>query len=287
MTAPTHTTTISTADDRQLAYTEYGDPDGVPVLFLHGTPGSRRLGELFHGDARDSGVRLLAPDRPGYGRSAPWPDRAVEDAGTYLTAVLDHAGVESAGVLGFSGGAAHALAVAAAHPDRVDAVDVLAGVTPPSARRETPTPQRVLSWLAATTPTLLGGLFRGQAWLAGRLDPSFVLAQYTDDPESIPTDARRIVKADFLEAFAESRSGAVTEFRNTAAAWDVAVGDVDATVRFWHGEADSNVPIANARRFGEQLPGSEFHALDGADHLQTLLRAAPDALAEQASTASR
>ncbi|WP_049979852.1 alpha/beta fold hydrolase [Halolamina rubra] len=282
MTAPTHTTTLGTAHDRQLAYAAYGDPDGVPVLFLHGTPGSRRLGELFHADARDLGVRLLAPDRPGYGRSDPWPDRAVGDAGSYLTAVLDDAGVESAGVVGFSGGAAHALAVAATSPERVDAVDVIAGVTPPSARAETPTPQRVLSWLAATTPTLLAGLFRGQAWLAGRLDPSFVLAQYTDEPESIPTNARQLVTADFREAFAASRSGAVTEFRNTAEAWNVAVDEIDAPVRFRHGEADANVPIASARRFSERLPTAEFHRLAGADHLQTLLRAGPDALAAQA-----
>ncbi|MFW5935616.1 MAG: alpha/beta fold hydrolase [Halolamina sp.] len=139
------------------------------------------------------------------------PDRGVSDAGAYLTAVLDDVGVESAGVLGFSGGGAHALALAATSPERVDAVDVIAGVTPPSARAETPMPQRVLSWLAGATPTLLAGLFRGQAWLAGRLDPSFVLAQYTDEPESITANAQHLVTADFCEAFAASRSGAVTD----------------------------------------------------------------------------
>ncbi|MFC6736107.1 alpha/beta fold hydrolase, partial [Halolamina salina] len=95
MTAPPHTTTCSTAENRQLAYAEYGDPDGVPVLFLHGTPGSRRLGELFADDAEERGVRLLAPDRPGYGRSEPWLDRSVADAGTAVADLVDDAGVES------------------------------------------------------------------------------------------------------------------------------------------------------------------------------------------------
>ncbi|QKY21129.1 alpha/beta hydrolase [Halolamina sp. CBA1230] len=284
MTTPSTTqwSTFSTVEDRQVAFTEYGDPDGVPVLFLHGTPGSRQLGELFHADARDLGVRLIAPDRPGYGRSDPWPERSIADAGTYLTDLLDDAGVETAGVIGFSGGGAHALALAATHPDRVGAVDVVAGVTPPSTREKTPTPQRVLSALASATPTLLGGLFRGQAWLAERLDPSFVLTQYTDDPESIPERAGTVVKEEFLEAFAESRSGTVTEFRNTAAAWGVPFDALDADVRFRHGGNDTNVPIASARRLYERIPSAEFHALDDADHLQTLLRAAPDALAAQA-----
>ncbi|GAB7094237.1 alpha/beta hydrolase [Halolamina litorea] len=281
MTGPVHTTALDADGNRQLAYAEYGDADGTPVLFLHGTPGSRVLGELLHGDARERGVRLLAPDRPGYGGSDPWPQRSVDDAGAYLTALLDDAGAGSAGVIGFSGGGAHALALAATNPERVESVDVIAGTTPPSVTEETPTPQRVLSGLANTTPTLLRGLFRGQAWLAGRLDPSFVLAQYTDDPESVPAETQETVRSDFLEAFKNSRSGAVTEFRNTAAPWDVPFDAVDADVRFWHGEADTNVPIAGARRLSERLPTAAFNALDGADHLGTLLRAAPEALAAQ------
>ena len=30
------------SDGRQLGYADYGDPDGTPVMFFHGTPGSRR-----------------------------------------------------------------------------------------------------------------------------------------------------------------------------------------------------------------------------------------------------
>lgn len=281
MTAPRHTTTCSTAENRQLAYAEYGDADGAPVLFLHGTPGSRRLGGLFHADARERGIRLIAPDRPGYGRSEPWPDRSIADAGTYLTDLLDDAGVESAGVIGFSGGGAHALALAATRPDRVESVDVVAGTTPPSVTEETPTPQRVLSGLAGTTPRLLGALLRSQAWLAARRDPSLVLAQYTDDPESIPEDVAETVKADFLEAFADSRSGAVTEFRNTAAPWGIGLDHITVDVRVRHGDADTNVPVENARRLHDRLPSAEFHVLDGADHLRTLLRAVPDSLAAQ------
>ncbi|WP_435117720.1 alpha/beta fold hydrolase [Halolamina sp. C58] len=285
MTPRDHTTTCSTAENRQLAYAEYGDPDGVPVLFLHGTPGSRRLGELFDAEAREFGVRLLAPDRPGYGRSEPWPDRAVTDAGTYLADVLDDAGVESAGVIGFSGGGAHALALAATRPDRVEGVDLVAGTTPPSVAAETPTPQRVLAGLASATPRLLGGLFRGQAWLAARRDPSFVLAQYTDDPGSVPADVAETVKADFLDAFSDSRSGAVTEFANTATAWGIALDDVRPDVRVRHGDEDTNVPPVNARRLHERLPSAELHVLDGADHLGTLLRAVPEALTAHAAEA--
>lgn len=284
MTIPskTRSTTASTVGNRELAYAEYGDPDGVPVLFLHGTPGSHRLGELFDADAHERGVRLVAPTRPGYGQSTPWPDRSISDAGTFLTDLLDDAGVETAGIVGFSGGSAHALAAVATHPDRFTRVDAVAGATPPGVTTETPTPQRVLAGLATKAPTVLGGLFRGQAWLARRLDPSFVVDQYAADPESVSVEVRETVKADFLEAFTNSRSGAVTEFRNTSTAWDVPLTEIDPAVRFWHGDADTNVPITGARRLCEKVPNAEFHALPDADHLGTLVGAMPDVLAAQA-----
>lgn len=203
------------------------------------------------------------------------------DAGAYLTAVLDDADVETAGLVAFSGGSAHALAAAASHPDRIDRVDVVAGATPPSVSAETPTPQRVLSGVAKRTPRALGALLRGQAFLAERLDPSFVVAQYTDDPDSVSEEVQSVVKADFLEAFAESRSGAVTEFRNTASEWDVAFEAIDAEVCLWHGECDTNVPVAGARELKGRIPGAELQVLEGADHLQTLQRATPDVLAAQ------
>lgn len=109
---PVDSATVSVAG-RSVAYAEYGAPAGRPVAVLHGTPGSSRLAGLFAPAAAEQGVRLLAVDRPGYGDSEPWPDRSLADIGSVVTSVLDDAGVDAAGLVGFSGGGPHALAVAA------------------------------------------------------------------------------------------------------------------------------------------------------------------------------
>jgi pimeloyl-ACP methyl ester carboxylesterase len=273
------TRTVSLGGERRLAYAEYGRSDGVPVVFLHGTPGSRLLGELFDPAASEVGVRVLAPDRPGFGRSSPWPDRSVRDAGRFVVAVLDHAGVDTAGLVAFSGGGPHALAAAATRPTRIDRVDVVSGATPPCASEETPAMQRLLAGLSRRTPVALHGLFRGQAWLVARRDPSFLLAQYTaGDPGSIPEAVAELVRADFLEAFARYRTGAVTEFRTTAEDWGLDVGGIEADVRLWHGEGDTNVPIGDARRLEARMPTARLRVLDDADHLRTLLRSVPAVL---------
>src|SRR3954463_4716799 len=57
------------ADGRRLCFAEYGAPDGAPVIYLHGTPGSRLQGVHAHDAALSRDVRLICPDRPGYGGS--------------------------------------------------------------------------------------------------------------------------------------------------------------------------------------------------------------------------
>ncbi|MFA9417504.1 alpha/beta fold hydrolase [Natrinema sp. HArc-T2] len=274
-------TTTSLDEGRHLAYTRYGRPDGVPVVFLHGTPGSHRLGALFETVAREQGIRLLALERPGYGHSTPWPSRSLRDAGTVVSAVLDDANIERAGLVAFSGGGPHALATAVTRPDRVTRVDIVSGAVPPDVIEDQPATQQLLAGLATRVPTVLRGLFRGQAWLAARLDPSVVVSQYTaaGGAESIPDDAAAIVQADFVTAFARHRNGAVTDFRNTVSDWRVDLADLETDVCFWHGENDTNVPIDGVRRLTAQLPTATLRVLDEADHLQTLLQSGPDVLA--------
>ena len=270
--------TASLDEDRHLAYTEYGCSDGAPVVFLHGTPGSHRLGALFETVAREQGIRLLAFERPGYGHSTPWPSRSLRDAGTVVSAVLDDANVERAGLVAFSGGGPHALATAVTRPDRVTRVDIVSGAVPPDISEGQPATQRLLAGLATRTPTVLRGLFRGQAWLATRLDPSLVVSQYTAEggAESVSDDTAAVVRADFVTAFARHRSGAVIDFRNTASDWGIDLDALEPDVYFWHGDNDTNVPIDGVRRFAAQLPTAQLRVLDDADHLQTLLQAVPE-----------
>ena len=61
--------TITTRDGRALGYAEYGDRAGKPVFYFHGFPGSRLEIGPASAAASDTRVRLIAVDRPGYGRS--------------------------------------------------------------------------------------------------------------------------------------------------------------------------------------------------------------------------
>ena len=266
--------TVEIVGGRRVAYAEYGDPAGRPVVFLHGTPGSRRLGRLFDPLARRHGVRVLAPDRPGYGRSSPWPTRDLIDTGAFVAPVLDDADVSRAGVVGFSGGGPHALALTATHGDRITSVDVVSGASPPTLPPSAPPTQRFLGRLASTTPRLLTGLLRGQAWLGTHVSPAVVVSQYTTaaNRASLDDDVARLVARDFATAFAQSRRGAVVELRLLAERWPFSLAAVDRPVRLWHGAGDANVPVDGARTLRDHLPDARCTVFEPADHLTALCR---------------
>jgi pimeloyl-ACP methyl ester carboxylesterase len=261
-------TTTATVDGRPVRYAEYGADSGVPVLLFHGTPGSRLLGALYDDAASERGVRLLVPDRPGFGRSPAWETRTLADGGRIAGAVLDDASVDRAGAVGFSGGGPQALA-AAVGTDRIDAVDLVSTAVPPALRETPPVPQRLLEGAANRTPRLLRGVVRCQAWLAERR-PSLAVAQLTDDVDGLDDAATRLAAGDFLEGVGPRRDGLVTETRLLGARWDLPLADLSVPVRLWHGTDDANVPVAGACRFADEL-GVSPTLLDGADHLTALL----------------
>lgn len=263
------TQTVTRPDGRTICYATYGPADGRPVLCCHGTPGARVFGELLAADARAAGVRLLVPDRPGYGRSDHDPDRTPTSTARDLRAVLDHSGVETADVVAFSGGACYALALAEADADRVASLTLVSGAVPPSLSAGRPRQLQLLSAMAERTPRLLGALLRGQRWLAGR-QPSVVPAQYTNDDHSVSQEVTETVAAEFRTGLA-SRAGAVHESRRLAAEWPVDVDAVSVPVTVHHGSDDRNVPLAGAQALTERLPSGRLVVHEGADHLGALL----------------
>lgn len=124
---------VTLPDGRRLALDDRGAPDGVPVVYLHGTPDCRLARHPDDALAAAAGVRLLAVDRPGVGASDPDPAATPTSVADDVVAVLDHLSIERAGVLAWSAGSISALALAGGHPDRVDSLVLIAPLVPADA----------------------------------------------------------------------------------------------------------------------------------------------------------
>ena len=121
---------VTTRDGRTLTFEQWGDPEGFPVLCLHGTPGSRFSRHHDEGVYAAAGARVVTYDRPGYGGSMRHRGRDVVDCVEDVVALADALGLERFAVIGYSGGGPHALAVAARLPDRVTRAACDVGVAP-------------------------------------------------------------------------------------------------------------------------------------------------------------
>jgi pimeloyl-ACP methyl ester carboxylesterase len=93
-----------------------------PALLLHGIGNYGRVWD-FVAAAIGGRLRLVAPDARGHGESVtPETGYAPEDFVADAIAVLDATGLTRPVVVGHSMGGAHALVLAATHPDRVGAL---------------------------------------------------------------------------------------------------------------------------------------------------------------------
>ena len=134
---------IETPDGRTLAVAEWGDPDGVPLIAMHGTPGGRMTYWEDPDIYARHGLRRLTYDRPGYGKSTRFKGRTVADVVIDVKAITQQLGIERFAVTGGSGGGPHCLATAALMADRV--IRCLAEVS------IAPYPSEGLDWLDGMT----------------------------------------------------------------------------------------------------------------------------------------
>lgn len=101
-----------TVDGRRVGIAEYGDPAGRPVLALHGAPACRLMFAAADGEACARALRIIAPDRPGYGLSDSDTQASLADRANALVRLADTLGLERFAILAVSGGAPYAVALA-------------------------------------------------------------------------------------------------------------------------------------------------------------------------------
>jgi hypothetical protein len=110
MTSPRSDDVLELAGGRRLAYAEYGSAEGRPVILFHGLPGSRLSWGYPPREPIPQGLRVIAPDRPGYGLSDPNPGRSLLDWADDMVQLADALKIARLAIVGVSGGGPGALA---------------------------------------------------------------------------------------------------------------------------------------------------------------------------------
>ena len=273
---------IQTSDGRTLAYAQIGDPDGMPAFVLHGTPGSRLNGR--HPDpsrVADAGLRVITYDRPGYGRSARHPGRAVVDCVADITAIADALGIERFVVTGGSGGGPHALAIAARMPERVIRAECNVGGAPYDApdldwfAGMDPENVKEFGWALEGEETLVRELEREAGELLSRLDedPASLLGEFelSEADQTVLQDqiVQERMRKSFREALASGVWGWVDDDLAFVKPWGFEVEEIRVPVQVRYGAGDVLVPAGHGEWLARHVPNANVIVDHDAGHLST------------------
>ena len=275
---------LALADGRTLAWAEYGDPAGEPLLFFHGLPSSRKFGGAVAEDAASMGVRLIVPDRPGFGESSPQPGRRFVDWGADVGALTEHLGVDRFLAAGISGGGVYTLVTAHQFPSRVRAAGVIsgAGEITDVAHLDGMHPQnRALFELA-----LSGGVEAVTQAMAPMMellqnaDPDQLFDQMMSDLPPADRDLldrrrdiRDAMSADGVEATKQGAEPVAHEAWLFVQPWGFDPAEITVPVVLWHGSDDRNAPLSHAQALAAKIPNAELVEWADMGHLTSLERA--------------
>src|ERR1051325_9590908 len=270
-------------DGAVVAFEEYGDPNGVPVIFCHGWPSSRIMARLTDEPARDLRIRIISPDRPGICGSTLHRGRKLADWPQVVERIIERLGVREFRMLAISGGAPYAYATAVAMPERVRSIAIVGGAPPMAelvnAEGLLPLYRRMLT-LYRTRPRLLRRLFYLARPVLSLRPPVRFRPLLLKMLMLRPCDAESLRDGQAFEAIFESQrrawrgsaEGVMADAEIYAQPWGFAIEDVRVPVRLWHGKEDRAFSVQLAREVAKRLPNCKARFVDTAGHYSLPIR---------------
>jgi pimeloyl-ACP methyl ester carboxylesterase len=262
------------ADGRQIGFAEYGDPHGLPVLAFHGTPGSRFMFALADKAAYKRRLRIIAPERPGYGLSDFLRQTSLTESAGDLEALADRLKLDRFALIGVSGGGPFAVAAACAMPDRVALLALMDPVGPVAdsgGRIHMSWLHRFIFMRLARSPAACAAFF-GPLRTLVRFAPSLahraLMLRVPRSDRTVLADEE--VRANLRTALGEGLRpgirGALQDLRLYCAPWGLALDEVGMPAILWQGSDDTIVPPEAAYDLADTLPNCRLEVVEACGH---------------------
>lgn len=249
-------------DGTRLFYNDWST--GRPVVFIHGWPLNADMWEYQAGPLAAEGLRCIAYDRRGFGRSdQPWHGYDYDTLADDLHALLETLDLRDATLVGFSMGGGEVARYLSRHGTaRVSKVALVAAVTPFLLKTadnpdgvDRSTFDAMVEGLAKDRPHFLAGF--GKTFFGAGLLNFTVTAEILEWAQHMALLASPRASIACVRAFSE------TDFRPDLAAFTVPTLIV-------HGGADATVPAAKSGQIAARLiPGARYEEYAGAPHALT------------------
>jgi pimeloyl-ACP methyl ester carboxylesterase len=253
---------ITLSDGRKLGFAEFGERQGKPVFYFHGFPGSHLEAKIAETMAKDSRVRFIGIDRPGFGLSDFKLKRKLADWPNDVTELADSLGIDQFSILGVSGGGPYAAACAHQMPDRLISVGIVCGMGPvdvPHIMDQMVSIYRQGLRLTRRFPKIVTALYPFSSFFFRNYPERMlsILSAKVAGPDKIALKNNELIKvlsASFREAFRNSLLWPATDVVLYSRPWGFSLDDIRIKVHLWHGEMDKVVPPAMGHYLANTIP---------------------------------
>lgn len=266
---------LTLSNDRTMSYLDQGDPDGTPVILIHNMLYGSELPDNAAKAAARQKIRIIAPQRPGYGKSDlaknKFGDELLNTVAKDICELLDHLGIQKAIIMGQAIGSVYALRFAKLYPHRTASLFAVshAPMWRDSWLNELPVRQRFIARLTKYVPKLLPLITRsGVALIDKGESKQFIEALHKD----IPADAKALRRRDLLqhisrgleetvaqgsEAFCRDCPLALRDFTQEAQ-------NLHIPLHIIHGDGDHVVKLSRIEAFQHVVPKTKVEIVKGA-----------------------
>lgn len=271
---------------RHLGYRELGNPQGIPLVFFHGFPGSSVQATIIEDQSVYAPFRVIAVDRPGFGDSEYDSARTIKTFARDIGELLDSLGIEKFHVLAVSGGNPYGFACAHELTGRVLSINSVSGLGPLFEPEFLADMKYVLrmglqvstrTGLADRALAILWGAFtklkRGKE--AEEDAPAKMNAGLKMFLRTIPEPDRAIILNEKLRqnlrrsmrnSFRQGSAGLAMDLRLMTQDWGIDFSSLKMPIRLWHGELDTIVPNSHSSKIAKKIPHAELTLMKGEGH---------------------
>ena len=264
--------TVELKDGRLLGFAEYGDPNGLPIFYFHGFPGSRLEASRFHDVAADNGYRIIGIDRPGMGLSSIDKNRSMLSWATDVAHFADYLEIEKFSIIGHSGGGAFVAACAYAIPNRLNGAAIVSGMAPfdnPESLIGMPRGQIIANKLIKNRPWLANLMMKLTFMMLKNpkmMEPMIKqLPKIDQDLFRDPVIGKALIN-NTIEAFRNGVVGVAQEMKLLLNPWDFDLKNISVPITLWQGSLDPQVPMSHAKIYEKLIPGAQLKIIENEGH---------------------
>jgi non-heme chloroperoxidase len=250
---------IKAQDGASLYYKDWGS--GPPVIFVHGWPLNADMWDYQMAHLGAHGLRCIAYDRRGFGRSdQPWTGYDYDTLADDLAQLIEQLGLPSVSLVGFSMGGGEVARYLARHGSAKVSRAVLVAAVTPYLLKTAEHPDGVD---VSVFDEMVEGVMKDRPHFLAQFGPKFFGKTLLDakvSDEVLQWTLMMAMQGSLRATLACVRAFSETDFRAD-------LPRIDVPTLVIHGTADKTVPLDVAgRQTAKLIPGAQFIEYENEPH---------------------